>query len=1180
MDIRPLPLNNALSQRDRRLSAPAPDSVQVDGRSLASVLGFAAEYGALLRFYDVHDQPDGDWAGFFQHDASIAAALCAALDIGDIEFELDLLLEALAGAADGEQRLAHWRTLTRGLLRLLSIVDIDAALGLSPGSALHQALPQLLTAQRIPALADAARPLLAHLEYAPAEPRLLREQTGSRWIKMLLALLEALLAALIVELERVQSDALASLAPSLQSGDHAPQSGLWDAFAQLFRHAQHSINSFPARLQRFYHEAVLRQTVRQCVPDRVALAFTPADGLAQTTLPKGATFLAGTDAESEPILYALEAALTVDAAVISGMRTVTLLEQPLALGLPLAPAQVYSGEVALADSAPMIATPFPLFGACAVGDAGALTSSLASLGFALASNSLLMAGGTRTVTLTLTVSADSWAGILPDLTILGARANMSPETVLARILTVGFMLRYTTPDGWADVPTYTVQPATPADRNYQLQYILPIAASASAPFADQAAEFGGMPVLLATLVQERLPLRAPVTSQLTETYVFPYAILSRLSLESIGLQVAVAGLTELQLTGPGGPLDPAQPFTLFGSPPVAGAALTVAAPELFAKRLTTCELTINWFGLPATKDGFKGYYENYIINENGETCKPGTLFDNAAFKVNVTVLNPGAWQVEKEQQQLFSPDKGTPSQKTVLDMGPTPEPLPVIYDPTLSAMQVVLATPSYAFGDVLYAPNVMAASLALTSAAAVEACKKAGCGEQLECPPSPAPAPTPGPTPATTPTPTPTPAPLAFPNQPWLPQAQGLSVDYSASATPDSVAPLHWFHLQAFGEITPQPWPTEGGQALLQPLPDTATLDISLSAPASAISVLFELVPPAGGWPGSLPTPSWRYSTNGVSNWQPLQLVRDASNGLRQTGIIRFLVPPDAAPQYLRVSLGKGDPSQYPLLSALWMNAAYAVWQGPGGARQLGTPLPSGSISSADPALDTLGDIVQPAPSAGGRAEATGAAFDQWIAERLRHKEVAIQAWDYANLLLDAFPSLWQVAVIPASGNGAMPRAGQVWITPVPGPDTPAVDDATCPSNSGQMLAAISDFLAARSSPFIELSVSNPPYTRLQVVAELLFVAGEHEADCISRLNTELISWLSPWPATDTRSTRYYTRPEIANFIRQRPYVKAILKLAVTGAETGQVAYYTSALKHALSGRVDTSQALGRGAAT
>ncbi len=1325
MSLFPLPgaLNQAMSQLDRLALTPAPARVPVDGRSLPTLLGFAAEYGSLVNFYDLSEVPDGDWSAFFSNDQSVVLALVAALDLADIELQIDRLLDALRHFIGVEQRLRHWQELSGSMTRLLGIAQ-------RAGAAHAGLLPALddVAARRTPShLADPATRLARHFGGESAEARLRREQSDSGWLQELLALLEEFLAGLLLALQQGRDSAVAELQASLHDGKHAPQSGLWDAFAQLFGHAQHSVNRFPRRLLDFYQGQVLRQQMRAEAADQLILTLTPADGVSQTSVAKGTQFSAGSDQDGLPIVYALDAALTASAATVTALRTVTV--TPVA-GKTLAPQQntlVWSGVAALSATPPAISAPFPVFGAGQAGSDGALVSELASLGFAIASDCLLLAGGLREVTIELSLATGNTDAIplLPD--------------ALAQLLGVAFQLRYSTPAGWADIHGYQVAPPSQPDGPYALSFQLDADAAAWAPAPAQAGlPWDGLPTLQAKLLQEPAPASASAAARRE----YPYAVLSTLYLEALALRVNVSGLQQLQISGPGGPLDASAPFALFGSPPVQHAALSIRAPELFAKQLSCFSMRITWFGLPVASTGFKGYYEGYVIDADGATCAPDQLFDNRIFTAGLEVVNPGSWTLRHAPpfQRLFQLGAETIVEAPLLPCTVLREPViarPAVpyYEPQLSAVRLRLETPGYAFGNVLYAPNVMAASLQLSAIAAA-------CAGQCSPPPSPVGAGDPvepvlraclegdddgfvarvdsavqqalarldgqalaaieaaiGGAIAAQEQPawraslcaqmlnTPARASLmqrlrrlrrlrgtppdglavhanlrqwlashaaalqaggaaasvaqahtmlaagdtllaaqasnlvepaqvavaraqlaaallqlqaslrtvqaepqhdciekcmndavkpAFPNQPWLPMAQGIEVSYSAAATQPlagqaGATALYFYHLCPFGHVDQASWKNGQPVPLLAPLAGAGALEITLSAPASSLSLLFQLAQPPGGWPTDTAPPYWQQANS--DGWQTLTPHSDSTNGLRQSGIVRLDLEPwlTAAPLRLRVAFRQGDAARYPLLAGLPGNAASATWQGPGGANGLSTPLPAGSVSKAVKDLPEIGDIGQPEPSFGGRARASGAAFDLWLAERLRHKDRAIQAWDYASLVLADFPSLWQAGVVAASNGAAGSAPGQVWLVVVPGPDTPAIDDPTVPSCTAQALARIAASLAPRISPFIALNVTNPPYVRLCVHADLWFADHADKQACIEILNTELIAYLSPWPTPSlgVRAANYYTRQEVARFIRQRPYVKAIRTLQLVPDPQGERAvpvYYTSALSHVLDG--------------
>ena len=294
-----------------------------------------------------------------------------------------------------------------------------------------------------------------------------------------------------------------------------------------------------------------------------------------------------------------------------------------------------------------------------------------------------------------------------------------------------FQLRYSTPAGWADIHGYRVAPPSQPDGPYTLSFQLDADAAAWAPDPAQAGlPWDGLPTLQAKLLQE------PAPASEAAARVYPYAVLSTLNIETLALRVNVSGLEQLQISGSGGPLDASAPFALFGSPPVQHAALSISAPELFAKQLSCFSMSITWFGLPVASTGFKGYYEGYVIDADGATCAPGQLFDNRIFTAGLEVVNPGTWTLRHAPpfQRLFQlgPEQIVPAPllpRTALRepmIARTAEPY---YDPQLSAVRLRLEDPSYAFGNVLYAPNVMAASLQLTAIAAA-------CAGQCTPPPS------------------------------------------------------------------------------------------------------------------------------------------------------------------------------------------------------------------------------------------------------------------------------------------------------------------------------------------------------------------------------------------------------------------------------------------------------------
>ena len=236
--------------------------------------------------------------------------------------------------------------------------------------------------------------------------------------------------------------------------------------------------------------------------------------------------------------------------------------------------------------------------------------------------------------------------------------------------------------------------------------------------------------------------------------------------------------------------------------------------------------------------------------------------------------------------------------------------------------------------------------------------------------------------------------------------------------------------------------------------------------------------------------------------------------------------------------------------------------------------LPAGTISASRSALAGIASIRQPLPSLGGMP-ADGEAIQQIrFTERLAHKGMAIQPDDYAKILLDQFPTLWQVAVLPATNADGEPCPGSVALVPVPGPKAATVADPTIPVCDASFGLRIAQVLRSRISPFVKLAIVEPVYCRITVHAQVIFTTTFSAAVALQQLQQDLVLFLSPWPSEDAlfnRPESYYDELSIGHFIRERPYVYAIETLQLSYSPDRETLakspflYYTSALQHQLS---------------
>jgi hypothetical protein len=1339
-------LNGAASQADRLRGAPHPDRIEPDGRTMAQLLAFGARYGALVRFYDLSDTPNGNWTAFFTSDPSITLAVLGALDLPEIEAALRVVLALLKRCRDAVEQERHHHRARLVIVRLILI--LDAKLPWIEDADLH--LVALAEARRDDGLAAPLRAWNQHHRHRPAHD-------DHEWHRNAADLLEDIAATLIPLLRQAATQALADLDDSLNTPGHAPQAALWNAFVTLFHEARYELNRFPRRLLDFYYDRVLRQDHRAARPSSVFLTFTLAQSATEAAVAKASLFIGGTDTAGDPIYFAADAALEVRPATVTNFGVYRV--QFASDDRDAPPTGVLTGSLSAPTTSAGPAS-FPLFGGTRLGAYGDMIMAPATLGFILESQTLLLAGGNRAVRIVLKL-----AEIAPTLCVTAVPARPGDangheaQIAVPSIPITSLTLFYSTAGGWMQVkePTIWLHIDAQEDRaEIAVTFSLPGAALPLVPVSTTPTPGAPAPDLSASTYpdlteQPTLVARLdPQGNNPEPASTSTYALLSSLLIHTIQIAVKVDGLVPTRVSGPSGTIDPSQNFAVFGLSPVRYSALQFSAAELFVKRIDHLETRIEWVGLPVTTTGFKGHYKGYKLDADGlPSLKP--LFDNASFRVVVDIVAPGLWTLPVAAPfYLFQtadgagdagnapPTSGVPVlQQSVLTVRGIQRLVPPpYYDPADGATRLSLVGPSYAFGNTLYASNLLAASQANATAAQVRTAGVASVrgqlanakaanasagstsyaksvdaavdtalsalnaqayaalqaalsddavdsSESLQAALSNARGRSwgyrlramlvrPG-EPAVTAAlqmwmaahadalegatgeiwsqaeatlaaaetlasdwknarghataaartllaaalerieyrlaaaiPDPFPIGPDIPNQPWLPSASTFSLGYRARTTFDvagtgqddadaeaketvsvGVTPDRFLHLAPFSDVrlagTPALTDTSGPGgypspdvaikvSLLPAVQGRAAFYVELSAPVPDISLLFVLSAGPDGWTVEAATPRWEKKVG--DQWVPITAVSDTTNGLNNSGIVALQIATseqgyaDVAQSLRAVLPDSAENGAY--VVSVTANAVNTTWVGPGGAATLGEPLPAGTIQQSKDVIAGIGTIAQPMQSIGGAPPLGGSAFHLWMAERLRHKGFAIDAWDYARLALGSVPSLWQLAVVPAT-DGTTGRAapGHVWVVPVAGPQTPNVSDPTIPTVDPSVLSEIGTMLTAVASPFATLTVSNPPYLRLTVQAVLVFSDTDTPTFWIETLQNELVQWLSPWPAPKLRPrpAQYYTRQEIAAFIRGRSYVEAIQQLEVLverDPADGRWHYFTSALQHEL----------------
>jgi len=819
---RKLIINGASSQYDRWLKALDHDYAKVDGHSFSELLQFAVDFGGLINFFNLNNEVDGDWVDFFLCDPCVVMASIEAVDLNNIEQSFYSLLKRTIETADVTIKLSLFKECFLFIQRLvqqindwhyaLEIIESDKAnkilksdLKLLIETRLVAQFDKLKIYAKGASLTDGLRKkieldsskLMSIWDIGAIRPdiSIYNGDNFDQKINSACNYLKPIFDEFYTAIAELQSTLDLQSQSSDISSNHRPQVALLMAFIRLYQQAQNTINTVSERYIRFYYDEVLREKQNVAIPDTLYLNFTLADEetVNSAAVPVGALFSAGQGEDDQDIIYAADKSLLVYAAEIQKLQTLYVDNGPL-ICEPQGNDEEYCSDNDVTDHLPVVKRilvsdisvdetknnpdfVWPVFGAPAnsersnqYSDELEELSSLAKMGFSIATPYLWLSGGDRYVFLDIQYTEIYSENVLnPLLQQIHQITGESKESIFFKVLTNAFVLYGSSTEQWFEIENYTICSAIEPinehcclsfnskemqdsqlllERTFRLCFKLPETAPPLVPFAaednDEDVEetsngdslIGNLsgidltvPTLLVYLRQQPVNF---LTSDGGPVSVYPLSLLDKMMIERFQVSTKVSNLSELEITNTDGEIDPGSPFTVFGGLPVVGSYLHIYQQELFVKIPQQLCVNIDWFNLPKNETGFNGYYQYYDINIDGNVDQE--LFNNQTFHARFSLVNQGCWslttlpyenkslRLDDQQVYLFSsktedenciipPQKETPlcsvSQFNNFKISSAVQDYPDYYDPAESAIKLELSGPAYSFGNDLYAKNVL-----------------------------------------------------------------------------------------------------------------------------------------------------------------------------------------------------------------------------------------------------------------------------------------------------------------------------------------------------------------------------------------------------------------------------------------------------------------------------------------
>lgn len=1187
IERRPIIISQWASQAGRRRAALEPDYVGIDERTLPELLAFAPSFARHVRYFDLEDREDGDWSVFFMADSAMILASIAMFDGAARSRRFRKACQDLHLENADALRFEQLKKLFNTIVSLAAEVEAwhTAAIRLtdSTGAGLRALLTSVISRELAPLLGRLRaygfgagqpgalglsipvrchhfHPIWRNRDMCPDgsiyRGHFRRQKIGAA-IGPLTTLYDALLGAVSDLADRARHD----LESVLANGRHKPHIALYIAFIKKFQVAQERLNELPSRVVDFYYRELLREPLRAAIPDRMFLSFTRTPGTGAVNVSRGTQFPAGTDVAGRPIVFAADRTLNVTQARLMRARATRTIRGPLWDGMtndsPRSSAQhlrfIRTNEVligpngAFAEGRPW--APFSAPAAGTINEKGAQ----APLGFAIRSRCLLLAGGHRGLTVSVRSSAEFQQTTLgPLLQQITNATGLTPDLTLSQIANAAFRFSITTATGWYEIAPCNITASAGEENGSTLSFHFEVPADAPAfaalelqPTGERSENAIAAPTLLARLNQSPVTLSGSIGS----VTIYPLSLLEGLPIEDAVIETRVSGLSNVNIQTRGGPIDATTSFLPFGTPARAGAWFDIHHRELFAKPLDQLTVSINWLALPAHPRGFAGHYEQYRVGPDRQIELPPIT--NDSFRIAPTLVGDAPWTLAADSAPLClfrtkgATDETSPSgpldPTTVITLSARSRTDQTSPDSSHAALRFTLTDPSFGFGDELYSPNVLYA-LNPTSVPPPPRrrllCRLVDClfGRK-----------------AATPTPIPPDVAARYPNPPWQPEIASISLAYTSTVHLDtrSAQGQQFLHLLPSGALAPAMRGKNGTVLLLPQFVEHAQLDLGFTGlgVAQILTLLFRVTAEgnAADYSGAL---KWR--ARGVDGWTTLgaDAVRhDSSDGLRHSGIVSLDLPSMAADAsrerlYWIRAVPMHDPDNFPSIVAITPHALTATRiansnAGPSPA------IPPKTVKAAALALTGVATIDQPVASFGGLAAESPETLPTRLGERLRHKDRAILAWDYERLVLQRFPEILKLRILPARNVAKSHKPGELLIVVMPGPSDIYATDLLTPRTSVDTRGRIQASLQAAASPFAQLHVVDPTYVRVAVQAEVIFRADE-PGHGPTVLTDDLCEFLAPWSGGLTLPDHAGPgdiRTAIANFIATRNYVASLVSL-------------------------------------
>lgn len=1158
------------SQLQRHLAVLDPNSVKIDGRTIEDFLVYASEFARQIYYYNKSNVIEGDWQEFFAYDISVIIATIEKINPQKNKETFQQLLNA-------NTSVEGLYLLFENILGLVSKLD-DAYLNLPPENEFRDQISRLIRSNLQNFLSTlwgwemGAEKVFGDEGFTPTNPNTYIS-LSSVWglgeivdIKVDANLFKPLwqpvsdselppnptveekLEIAYKKLNKQFTDlynvyfqviklAATNFKKSLTLDNHQPHIALFTGFLYLYQLVQEDLNKITGKHLNFYYKDVLKLKLKPSIPDKVHLYFELAKHVEEHKLAKGIRFLAGKDETGADVYYEADGDTVLNKAQVESISTLFVERQKKDDGTldfkniyaaPVANSQDGLGAEIDDEEKPSWMT----FGSKAM--------PKAVIGFAIASNELLLAEGTRKITLTINYTG----------------ANISDTSNLK--------VAFSGEKGWIEPATFPS--ITPTSNKLTVEITLNPEEPAVIPFDEKAMKQS----LGTTLPVLKLYVHQPESATANATL----KQLKDIKITSFDLDIDVKGLESLLAFNDLSVLNTQKSFVPFGVTPVLGSSFYVGSKEVFQKQLSKVNLNITWENLPKNAGGnldFKNYYVGYDNAPAG----------NNDFSIKASILKSKGESVLLNSKEIF----GTPVKDKDDKIIPDSYSIEIVNNSLAAAilsseLDGYGSNPDFGFlkFDLLRNfnhkdfPNVLSRQLIAASKTSGQYLVGAYYKDKndvifkldLAVPDS---------------TKNPPPYEVVMPNEPYTPTVKAITIDYHSKLTigESAIENSMFIHLHPF-ENTYKQYAVVNNVKLLPQLHNYSTqtetfnlegaLLIGLKdlKPKQSLSLLFQVAENSADADADVAKVKWQYlADNAWTNFKEYEITKETTNGFLTSGIVTFAIPDKINRNntilsnqlhWIRAWVEKDSVAVSEMIN-IHAQAVQLNFQDNGNDPAfLATPLPVGTIAKLEIDDTAINSINQDYESFGGRQPEQPEQYYTRVSERLRHKGRAVTIYDYERLVLEQFNDIYKVKCINHTNDDNKLAPGHVQVAVIPDFTKLKAVDRRQPKVTKAKLEEIRDFLEDRSTTFVDtfknnaqekkyLHVLNPIYRKIRVTFAVKFNEDITAIEFYKReLRQAIIRFLSPWAFEDGAELNFggkVFKSSIQGFVEKQEYVDYVM---------------------------------------